>query len=194
LIIHKKASPLIMETNCISIPSQFGNIQIFDEPQYSFDSKENTRNYQEEIRLFYMFKPSSIHGVVIEGEPIVIIGAEGDTSSVHQHSACIVESNLYLAVGGNVACIDLIARKSAWSIKVEFATCLGIHYEPTRKALISHGEMDIVRVHPEGRVLWNRGGADLFSGTFELTPDFILANDASGKTYRFDYESGNEVT
>jgi hypothetical protein len=40
--------------------------------------------------------------------------------------------------------------------------------------------------------VWSKSGADIFTGGFELLPEYIRVADFKGKIYRFSYADGNE--
>lgn len=116
----------------------------------------------------------------------MVFGAGGGCSSVHEHSAVVLGDDLYLAVGDSIVCLDLGKLELVWAASVDPATCFGIHYDSSRDALISHGELEIARVSKDGKVVWASSGADIFSEGLTLESEFIQAIDFNGKVYRFD--------
>lgn len=177
----------------ISVPSQLGEVKIVDEPAYTFGSLDNARRYAQEKNLQSEYTPTSVHGVFLNGIPIVVFGATGGCSTVHKHSLLVLGSKLFLAVGDNVVCFDLINLKLMWATVVDQATCFGIHYEPKRGALISHGELDIARLDENGKILWSSSGADIFPEGFKLEEEYIVVKDFNHQNYRFIYETGVSV-
>lgn len=121
------------------------------------------------------------------------MAAWGGPLGVHERTAVMLADRLHLAVGDSVFCFALEPFALVWSRKVDTATCFGLHISPDRGALISHGEMEIARLSPEGEILWWRSGEDIFTGPFALRPNFIEAEDFEGGTYRFDYETGADA-
>jgi hypothetical protein len=168
-------------------------VKIVDEPTYVFGSVDNARRYTYEIPLASDGTLSSVHGVLLNDEPIVVFGAGGGCSTVHEHSGLILDSKLYLAVGDRVVCFAPLDHRLAWSSKVDSATCFGIYYNPEWHALISHGELEIARINEAGELLWSSSGADIFSERFQLTDEYISAIDFEGREYRFSYETGSSV-
>lgn len=77
-----------------------------------------------------------------------------------------------------------------WCAQVDAATCFGIYFDTQHNALISHGELEIARLLPDGAILWSRSGADIFSEGFSMLPGYVEAIDFNGQTYRFGYETG----
>jgi hypothetical protein len=66
-----------------------------------------------------------------------------------------------------------------------------VWHEERQGALISHGELQIARFSEDGRILWEAGGADIFSGPFHLLPEHIEAVDWNGWVYRISYLDGS---
>jgi hypothetical protein len=168
-------------------------VEIVDDPTYTFGSVDNARRYGYEVLLVSDERPTSIHGVLLNDEPIVVFGAGGGCSTVHEHSGLILDSKLYLAVGNRIVCFFPLNQRLAWSTKVDSATCFGIYYDPGRHALLSHGELTIARIDEAGKLLWSSSGADIFSEGFRLEDGYISAVDFEGREYRFSYETGSFV-
>lgn len=165
-------------------------VKIVDEPTYTFGSVDNARRYRYEIPLVSEERPTSIHGVLLNDEPIVVFGAGGGCSTVHEHSGLVLDSKLYLAVGDRIVCFVPLDQRLAWSSQVDSVTCFGIYYNPCRHALVSHGELEITRIDEAGEILWSSSGADIFFGGFRLEVEYISAVDFDGREYRFSYETG----
>jgi hypothetical protein len=172
------------------IACNFGEVKIIDEPTYTFGSADNTRRYKHEIKLTPGERPTSVYGVLINDDPIIVFGAGGGRTAVHEHSALILNSKLYLAVGDNIVCFLMGNHHLAWSLKADPVTCFGIHYNSVRHALLSHGELEIVRIDEAGEVLWASPGADIFSGGFWLEEEYIAVVDFEHREYHFSYETG----
>lgn len=174
----------------MNMHTPYGLITVVDEPSYSFNSADNARSYALDILL--TDEPiSSIHGVKINGDCIVAVGAGGGCTAIHEHSALVLNDKLYLAVGDHVACLSLeLPYRLLWSVRIDTATCFGIHWENQQRALISHGELEIARLSIDGVLIWQASGADIFSEVFCLLPDYVEAVDFNKSVYRFDYVTG----
>ena len=83
-----------------------------------------------------------------------------------------------------------------WQTKADGATCFEI-FELNQDFII-HGELEISRISKEGRIIWQRCGADIFTTiegkeeNFKLTDKFIFATDWGNRNYQFDFE-GNGI-
>ena len=112
---------------------------------------------------------------------------------MHKHSGLVLDSKLYLAVGDRIVCFVPLDHRLAWCSKVDSATCFGIYYNPSRHALLSHGELEIARIDEAGGLLWSSSGADIFSEGFRLEDEDISAVDFEGREDHFSYETGSSV-
>jgi outer membrane protein assembly factor BamB len=179
-------APLVLDT-----PE--GQVTILDEPTYSFGSAGNLRTYEMEIRLDSE-NLTSVHGVTIDGTWSAILGASGGPSTVHEHSAVAVDGRLYLAVGDQVVCLNLVTGLREWSRGVDEATCFGVYWESHHGALICHGELQISRLSLSGDKLWSATGADIFTEGFRCLRDGIEVIDFNRTMYLFDYRTGALLT
>lgn len=100
----------------------FGELEVINEPNYSFDSTDNTRTYLFERYLSRESPPVSAHGVLQDGQPLAVFGACGGATGVHPHSAVIVDTKLCLAICDTVICFELNPVSIAWVIQVDPAT------------------------------------------------------------------------
>lgn len=175
---------------CMNITTHLGAVKIVDESTYVFGSADNVRSYPLSKNLSSEPSPVSVHGVLLNEEPLVVIGANGGATGVHSHSALWLNERLYLAVCNTVSCITLQPCKVLWSLRVDSATCFGIHFNAETTSLLSHGELEITRFTEAGEILWQSGGYEIFTGPFTLTPSFIEAEDFQGHQYRFLYATG----
>ncbi len=151
------------------------------------------RRYKFEKHFDKEYVPSPTHGVLLNGEPLVVLGSSGGGTGIHEHSAILLNDDIYLAVGNHLVCMALQPYKLKWETQPDEATCFGIYYEPGHSALLSHGELEIVRLSTDGEILWRSSGADIFTGKFELAPEYIQVTDFNSKVYRFSYDNGDEI-
>ena len=165
-------------------------VQLIDEPSYSFGSADNLRRYDSEVDLTEGCRPSSIHGVIIDDRPTMVIGDAGGTSGVHAHSLLVLGSRIFVAVGAHIVCFTLGGYRPDWALRTDEATCFGVYYDREHDALISHGELSICRFSKDGKIIWSEGGADIFSEGFALRLDHVEAIDFDHRVYRFDYFTG----
>jgi hypothetical protein len=165
-------------------------VQLVNEPTYSFGSADNTRCYDTEVDLTGDCQPSSIHGVIVDDRPTMVIGDAGGASGVHAHSLLVLDSCVYVAVGAHVVCFTQGNQRPNWTLKVDGATCFGVYYDSKHDAFISHGELSICRFSKDGEIIWSEGGADIFSEGFAILDGHIAAIDFDHRVYHFDYLTG----
>ncbi|AMZ73386.1 MULTISPECIES: hypothetical protein [Pseudomonas] len=174
----------------MDIQTPYGLITIIDEPTYSFKSTDNTHAYAHQL-LLTDGSITSVHGVKQNGENILVIGAGGGCTAIHEHSATAVDDKLYIAVGDRVACLSLEhPDQILWTAKVDTATCFGIYWENQHRVLLSHGELEITSLSIDGDIIWQVSGAEIFSEGFRLLSDYIEAVDFDRSVYWFDYMTG----
>lgn len=174
----------------MNMHTPYGLITIVDEPTYSFNSTDNAQSYALDA-LLTNESITSIHGVKLNGDSILVVGAGGGCTAIHEHSALALDDKLYLAVGDHIVCLSLeLPYRLLWSVRVDTATCFGIHWENQQRALLSHGELEITRLSMDGAIIWQASGADIFSEGFCLLSDYIEAVDFNKSVYQFDYVTG----
>jgi hypothetical protein len=172
------------------LQTEQGEISLIDEPTYSFGSADNVRSYPFAKSLDVPAHPVSVHGVLLDGEPLAVFGATGGATGVHYHSALYLNGALYLAVADRVVCLRLHPFEFSWALRIDTATCFGIYFHYSTGSLISHGELDISRFTEDGEIVWQSGGRDIFTGEFTLGDDAVSAIDFNGAEHRFRYSDG----
>jgi hypothetical protein len=176
----------------LRITTELGLVELVNETAYSFGSVDNVRAYPFAKNLATQSGPNSIHGVLLNGEPVAVLGRDGGCSGVHEHSAVYAGGLLHVAVGNCIACMQLNPFAFKWAAQADTATCFGVYFEERRRAIISHGELEIARLSEQGEILWSVSGADIFSEGFSLLQECIEAVDFNGRVYHFSYESGEQ--
>lgn len=176
----------------MKITTQYGEVTIVDEPTYTFGSADNVRPYACAKNLSGGSRPVSVHGILLNEAPLLVVGGSGGATGVHSHSALWLNNRLYVAVCDNVVCMSLQPPEILWSLRVDDATCFGIHFHQETNSLISHGELDVARFREDGTIQWRSGGYDIFTGRFSLAPGFIEAEDFYGNLHRFLYPNGKD--
>lgn len=169
-------------------------VALTDDPTFTPGSADNNQPYDRTYHLGSGQFLSSRHAVRSReaGREITscIVTAGGGATGIHKHSAIIREETCFIAVGPFVAALSLPALDLQWSAAVDEATCFGIYDCPDDKDLITHGELTIVRLTPEGRVVWRATGADIFTEGFVIENNAVRAVDFTRRVYLFDLETG----
>ena len=138
------------------------------------------------------FTPSSAFGVVCNGTPELVITAAGGATRLNPRSYLYIDDRLYLAIGEFVVCLMGPELKVTFAEKMDDATCFGLLYDKTEEALVVHGELSMTRFAPNGQILWQAGGADVFTGESEISDRTLKVSDFNGRKYVFNLETGIE--
>lgn len=163
-------------------------VEMVNEPAYTVGSADNSRHYAIEVDLTEGYSATSVHGLIIDGSPALVVATSAGASRIHEHSFLVLDSAVYFAVGMHVVRFTPGRERADWILQTDEATCFGVHYSRQHDALISHGEIAISRFTREGKILWTAGGADIFSEGFEILEDCLETKDFGHRVYRFDYD------
>ena len=177
----------------LKLSSRAGEILVVNEVTHTFGSADNLHAYPDEVDLSQDGYRASAHGVWLDGNPVAVFSSSGGATGVHPYSALVLDDRIYLAVSNHVVCFSPAPFAVEWSTEVDMVTCFGLHFSEEREALISHGELEIVRLSKTGEIVWSQGGADIFTGDFALEPEFIEARDFNDRAYRLAYADGAQV-
>ncbi|WP_146432486.1 hypothetical protein [Blastopirellula retiformator] len=167
-----------------------------DCPVYDPASADNSIRVGHEyvLQASAAYRPRSFHVVRVlrNDEEIAscILIAGGGASAIHDNSAVPVEDVLYIAVGDQLAALSLPTLKLTWSAQADNATCFGVFYCEQRDCLITHGELTIARFSRAGKVEWQTGGPDIFTGQCKLEEDAVRVVDFNGDVYRLRLDDG----
>jgi hypothetical protein len=177
----------------MKLATPHGQITVVNETAYTFGSTDNARSYPYSKTLGEASQPASVHGLLLGDEPLAVFGATGGSTSVHEHSALCLDGALLLALGDSVVSVKLQPFELRWVLRVDDATCFGLHFHQKSGSLISHGELSISRFTEDGAVLWQSYGADILTGSLGLHDEFVTISDFNGRTYRFKYGDGTNA-
>lgn len=170
-----------------SLSSAYGAIEIVDEIELSFGRAHDPNRLYERVESLEgpELGPSRV-GILIDGKAMVMLAAYGGATTVHARSALLVGDKIYLAVGNQLACLSLPSTALEWAIAADTGTCFELH--AIKDGIISHGELEITRLSFAGEVIWKVYGRDIFTGPFEMQPDWIEARDWNDDLYRIAYD------
>jgi hypothetical protein len=170
-------------------------IVIENDETYTSGSADNIHSYDIEYSLGdASFRPSSQHSIAVRnGDDVLrscILLTDGGATGIHEYSALIHDRSCIIAVGPFMCSLQLPSLELSWKTEVDSATCFGVYYSAKHNCFISHGELEISRVEPDGKVLWQTGGADIFTNGFELHDNHVEAVDWNDKRYRMKMDTG----
>ena len=122
-----------------------------------------------------------------------LLSTGGGASGVHDHTAIIHGCNCIIAVGPYMASIAVPKLELHWATQTDDATCFGVYESSSHDCLLSHGELLIARLTHDGTIVWQAGGADIFTNGFKLDGDVIRVTDFYDRDYVIDVETGREI-
>ena len=176
------------------------HVTIVNDPSHAVGSADNINSYDSEYHLDDSraeYAVTSRHAVFVTcGNKIVakcILLAGGGASGIHEHSAIVREDSCIVACGPFMASLTIPTLKLNWATQTDDATCFGVYESREHSCLFSHGELLIARVSYDGTIVWNAGGADIFTNGFRIRGNVIHAIDFYDREYLIDIETGREI-
>ena len=127
----------------------------------------------------------------------ICIAASDGATGLHEQSYILEDDRILICCSSSIFCVALPSLNLLWRTKADWATCFGLYKQ--RDVYIIHGEMEISRINQNGKLLWQKGGCDIFttlegnSNDFYITDNYIFATDWEHNTYTFDFD-GNELS
>ena len=78
-----------------------------------------------------------------------------------------------------------------WKTIADSATCFGIDY--LDKDYVVHGEIEITRLDKDGKIVWQKGGRDIWTtpegiDDFKVYDNYIIATDWDYNRYKIDFD------
>lgn len=122
-----------------------------------------------------------------------LLSAGRGASGVHENTVLIHDCNCIIAVGPFIASVAVPSLELNWATQTDDASCFGVYESPNHKCLLSHGELLIARVTHSGTIVWQTGGADIFTNGFQIDGDVIRVTDFYDRNYTLDIETGREI-
>jgi hypothetical protein len=175
-------------------------IEIFADKTYEVGSIDNTNKYNFEYFEAENKYNSTFVGIKIFENGTLknssIIGSEGGNTGINENSKIIEENRIVICCADKIFCLSFPELNLLWKTKTDEMSCFEIFKKDN--FYIVHGELEITKLDENGKILWQKGGADIFTtisgkNDFELNEKYIIATDWENRTYKFDYE-GNEFT
>jgi len=173
-------------------------IEISNDPTHSDRSADNVHIYYRTYRFGDdAYQATSRHAVRVTYDDDLVaaclLSADGGATGVHGHSAIIHHSSCIVAVGPFVASLALPSLELNWATQTDDATCFGVYDSPNHGCLFSHGELLIARLSYDGTIMWNAGGADIFTNDFRLDGNVVRVVDFNDREYLLDVDTGREI-
>jgi hypothetical protein len=175
-------------------------IEIFKEQTYTFGSTDNITKYDFEYFNSENEYISTFVGIKIyQNEELIksaVIGSEGGNTGIYENSKIIQDNRIIICCAEKIFCLSFPELNLLWKTKADEMSCFEIFKK--ENFYIVHGELQISKLDENGKILWQKYGADIFTtvsgeNDFELKENYIIATDWENKIYKFDYD-GNDYT
>lgn len=119
-----------------------------------------------------------------------VIGSIGGGTGIHDTSTILEKDRLLICCSDTIFCLSIPELTVLWRTQADQATCLEIY--KYQDSYIVHGELEISRLDKDGKILWQKSGADIFTtldgkDDFTITDNYILATDWENRKYKFDF-------
>lgn len=169
-------------------------LEMVDEPLYSFGSVDSTFSYGDEILLEAGKRPDSKHGLrcFVEGEirGSAVLGAPGGVTEVHEKSCVLLTDRCLVSVGNRLAALGLPGLCLLWQVEADQAACFGLYATPDERHVVVHGELAISKYTFDGQREWEYAGRDIFTGACAIRDGAVCVVDFDGTEYEIDLMSG----
>lgn len=118
-----------------------------------------------------------------------LIAADGGGTGITATTTLINHAGIVICCGNTIFKLTLPDLNLVWQTVCDEATCFGIYY--FKQDYIVHGELEISRLDKAGKIVWQRGGMDIWTtldGTddFAVYDNYIVATDWGYSRYKFD--------
>jgi hypothetical protein len=182
----------------VNLNSGHYHIKITNDTTHTAGSADNVHKYGCEYRFGdNTYQATSQHAmhVTVNDEFVAscLLSADGGATGIHAHTAIIHDDVCVIAVGPFVAALVIPTLKLQWVTQTDEATCFGVYHSEKHGCLISHGEMQVARITHDGKIIWQAGGADIFTNGFVLGDDSIQVVDFDNRNYELDIETGRSI-
>jgi hypothetical protein len=180
-------------------------VEIFNDSVSNYSENDNIHKYDFVYKQVDGYQCSTIIGIKIyenngyENDVILksaLIGASGGRTGVYENSFVFELNKIIICCSDTVFCLSIPDLSLLWKAQADMACCFEIFKYKTD--FIVHGELEITRLGEDGRIIWQRGGTDIFTrlnsekDDFSITENFILATDWDNRKYKFDLD-GNQI-
>ncbi|HST58902.1 MAG TPA: hypothetical protein VLK84_09445 [Longimicrobium sp.] len=167
-------------------------VELWRDPAYASGSAENPHRYDREIVVGGHHGQATGVEVRVDGVPVAsaVLLCDAGCPGVSSSDAVVRDGTLYVALRDHAAALSLPSLEVRWMTDVDDACVFGFVEIGGADALLLHGELWISRLGLDGRIQWQRGGADIFTGGCWIEGDVVVAVDWNGAEYRWRGSDG----
>jgi hypothetical protein len=150
-------------------------VEIYRDETFTKGSTDNLHKYDNEYfdESEYIF-PTMFGIKVFKNNDLLtsaIIGSIGGGTGIHNTSTIYEDTKLLICCSDSIFCLSIPELKLLWRTKADQATCFQIY--KYKDNYIVHGEFEISRLDKDGKIVWQKSGADIFT-TLDGKQDFEL--------------------
>jgi hypothetical protein len=169
-------------------------VELWRDPAYASGSAGNVHRYGREIVIGGHQGQATGVEVRVDGRPAAsaVLLCDAGCPGVSFTDAVLRGDTLYVGVRDHAAALWLPSLEVRWMTPVDDA-CLFGFVETGDDALLLHGELWITRLGPDGRIQWQQGGEDIFTGGCWMEDGVVVAADWSGTEYRWRLSDGEAL-
>lgn len=169
-------------------------IDIFHDETFTQESTDNLHKYDYVYFDESEYVLPTMFGIkVFKDNQLLksaIIGSIGGGTTNHSNAVIFEPKRFLICCSDTIFCLSIPDLQLLWQTQADQACCFEIF--KYQEDYIVHGELEISRLDKDGKILWQKSGADIFTTIdggpdFELTNDFIIAKDFENRVYRFGY-------
>lgn len=168
-------------------------VELWRDPAYTPGSPDHVHRYGREIVAGGRGQATGVE-VRVDGVPAAsaVLLCDAGCPGVSSSDAVLRDGTLYVAMRDHAAALSLPSLDVRWMTPVDDACMFGF-VEAGDDALLLHGELWITRLGLDGRLVWQRGGADIFTGGCWMDGDAVVAVDWNGAEYRWRLADGEAL-
>lgn len=176
-------------------------IQLSEQSNYAKGSTDNNFIFRHHYFNDREYQYNAQIGIKIyENEHLLtsaIICSFGGGTGVHKTSQVVDNEKIVICCADHIFNLSIPDLKLNWKVQADNATCFEIF--KLDQDFIIHGELSISRVSSQGKIVWQKSGADIFTridareDDFKVTENYIFATDWENRKYQFDFD-GNEIS
>ena len=175
-------------------------IDVFQDRTFRQNSSDNSNEYNFVYLEKIDYNFPSIFGIKIYSDDNLIksavIGSDGGGTADDENSKIVENDRILICCSNSIFCLSIPDLTLLWQTKADEVICFEIL--KYKDSYIVHGELEITRLDIDGKIIWQKSGADIFAtpssdNHIQLTDEFIIAVDWDNRIYKFGYE-GQDYT
>lgn len=151
-------------------------VELWRDPAYTPGCADTAHRYGRKIEVGGGNGQATGVEVRVRGRPVssAVLLCDAGCPGIAGGQAVLRDGALYVAMRDRVAALDLPSLDTRWTVDVDDACVFGIEEIGGADSLLVHGELWITRLGLDGRIQWQRGGADIFTGGCRMEDEAVV--------------------